>query len=155
MPDLSYFHIVTHACITFGPSGPGAPGIPLGPCRPVEPISPLSPGIPRSPCGGNETSCYCELNPHCKLQLLWKKSIQLTLGPICPTEPSSPGIPWKRWSCIVMWTKVAIRLFNVNQFRKFICKWPVIIKSDVRSCLCLTYDIAWFARFSRRSLVSR
>lgn len=47
---LSYFHVVTHMCITLGPSGPGAPGMPLGPCRPVEPISPLSPGVPRSPC---------------------------------------------------------------------------------------------------------
>lgn len=112
---FSFFYFVIcvekFVCITFGPSGPGAPGIPLGPCRPVEPISPLSPGIPRSPWGKNETSCYCELNPHCKLKLLWKSQSSLPLVQFVPPNRVLQEYPERqRWSCIFLLLKVTIRL---------------------------------------------
>lgn len=147
---------------TFGPSGPGAPGMPFGPCRPVEPSTPLSPGIPRSPCGtktSGSVSCHQVHNPTHNIWNKWNSAtcFSPTLGPIWPTAPSSPGIPWKKRASYFRWVKLtsyAIKLLMWYFKRRSGLRLSVLLSAAFRSFFH-THLVTWFSWFSRGALISR
>lgn len=92
------------------------------------------------------------VNQLCKPKLLWQSQLHLPLVQFVPQHPVLQEYPKRQqlWNFFML-PKVAIRLLIKDHFDHL----TGLLKPKHVYIFCLTYDVAWFARFSRRSLVSR
>lgn len=84
----------------------------------------------------------------------WNQCSSPTLGPIWPTGPSSPGIPWKKKATFLMLSPK--ETWNLNSSKTFCNNNLVLdITQGYFHSFCWTHLVTWFPRLSRRPLISR